>query len=277
MLRGRTDAMLVPAIDTGPMTSHGLEAPIAHRRPGGVPPAAVRALARESVVVAAAMIAYFAVRNLTEGSTVDAARNAGRLADLERWLGIAWEHALQSVVVGSDLLTTLANWVYIWGHWPVILVSAVVLFLVRRTEYYALRNAIVLSGLIGFAFFALFPVAPPRLVDPALIDTVTEHSEAYRTLQPPGLTNQYAAFPSLHVGWNLLVGLALFRAFTHTAVRVFALATPVLMAFAVVTTANHWLVDVPAGIAVVLVARRLTETGRGAQAATLVSDGWRRG
>ena len=69
-----------------------------------------------------------------------------------------------------------------------------------------------LSGAIGFLFFALLPVAPPRLADPSLIDTVTLHSEAYRALQPPGLTNQYAAFPSLHFGWNLLVGFAVWGA-----------------------------------------------------------------
>ena len=73
-----------------------------------------------------------------------------------------------------------------------------------------------ISGLIGFAFFAAFPVAPPRLADRGIVDTVTEYSESYRALQPPALTNKYAAFPSLHAGWNL-VGIVLFQATTHRA------------------------------------------------------------
>ena len=107
---------------------------------------------------------------------------------------------------------TLANWVYIWGHWPVDPRRRRRAVPHAAAAVHVLRDAIIVSGVIGFAFFALFPVAPPRLVDPALVDTV-RCTQAYRALQPPGLTNQFAAFPSLHVGWNLLVGIALFDAF----------------------------------------------------------------
>jgi membrane-associated phospholipid phosphatase len=109
-----------------------------------------------------------------------------------------------------------------------------------------------ISGAVGFLFFALLPLAPPRLVGLGLVDTVTEQSNAYRALQPPGLTNQYAAFPSLHAGWNLLVGAVLLVAGVPLLVRLFALVSPVAMAFAVVATANHYVLDVAAGYAVVL-------------------------
>jgi membrane-associated phospholipid phosphatase len=104
---------------------------------------------------------------------------------------------------------------------------------------------------------------------------VTEESSAYRALQPPGLTNQYAAFPSLHAGWNLLVGIVLFLAFAHFALRVFAILSPVLMALAVVLTANHFVLDVAAGYAVVLVglAGAFVLDRRRRDAARLVPDG----
>jgi hypothetical protein len=210
-------------------------------------------LLREATLVALAILLYFGIRNATVGSADAAFANAERLLDFERALGLAREGAIQGTVAGSEALVTLVNWVYIWGHWPVILTAAVVLYVRDRRRYVLLRNALFVSGAIGFLFFALFPVAPPRLLSLGLVDTVTEQSHAYRALQPPGLTNQYAAFPSLHVGWNVLVGIVLFVATTSLAARAFAIASPLAMAFAVVATANHFVVDVAAGVAVVLV------------------------
>lgn len=84
------------------------------------------------------------------------------------------------------------------------------------------------------------------------MDTVTLHSRAYRVLQPPTLTDLFASMPSLHVGWNLLMGIALARESTHPAARVFGLLMPAAMFAAVVLTANHYLLDGVAGSALVL-------------------------
>jgi hypothetical protein len=234
---------------------------------------------REVILVAGAMLLYFGVRNLTSGSETRAVGNALRVFDLERSLGLALEKAAQSLVLGSGRLVDLSNWVYIWGHWPPILLSAVVLFLFRKERYLLLRDAMFVSGAIGFLFFALFPVAPPRLLDLGLIDTVTERSNAYRTLQPPGLTNQFAAFPSLHAGWNLLLGIVLFTSTRHPLVRAVAVVSPIMMSLSVVTTANHFVLDVPAGYAVVLfglwVSHRIRRGDRRTRrAATLGRDGF---
>jgi hypothetical protein len=231
-------------------------------------------LAREVVLVTFAILVYFGVRNVTVGSEPTARANALSLYDLERALGIAWEGAIQGLVMGSDTLVTLTNWVYIWGHWPVILSTAVVLYLTRRAHYRLLRNAMFVSGAIGFLFFALLPVAPPRLLDLGLDDTVTQRSSSYRALQPPGLTNQFAAFPSLHVGWNILVGIVVFTATTVLAIRVVAVLLPLAMAFAVVATANHFVLDVAGGLALVLVGLLAArELERRRTTATLGSDG----
>jgi hypothetical protein len=219
----------------------------------GVAASARDGFVREALLVALAILAYFAIRNATGGGTEQAAENAGRIARVEEWLGIAWEKPVQDAIVGNDLLVMLTNWVYIWGHWPVVLGVAAALFVYRHDRYLLLRNALFVSGAIGFLFFALFPAAPPRLFDPALVDTVTNESSSYRALQPPGLTNQYAAFPSLHLGFNVVVGVVLFLAATRLAIRLFAVAGPILMCFAVVATANHFVLDVVGGLAVVAV------------------------
>ena len=95
--------------------------------------------------------------------------------------------------------------------------------------------------------FVSYPVAPPRLADLGLIDTVTQRSQAYRVLQPPDFVNQYAAMPSLHAGWDLLIGMSIVAAASTVWLRTVGFAMPVLMAFSVVVTANHYIVDVVAG------------------------------
>ena len=229
---------------------------------------------REAGFVFIAILAYFLVRNLTAGSAEVAFDNAQRIVDVEHWGRLDWEDELQAAVADNDFLIMLANWVYIWGHWPVILGTAVVLFFRRRDRYQLLRNALIVSGTIGFVLFALFPVAPPRMLELGLVDTVTEQSHAYRALQPPGLTNQYAAFPSLHFGWNVVVGIVLLATTAHLAVRLFAVASPLAMGFAVVATANHFVLDIAAGLLVVLVGLAVAYAiERRKRAATLRSSG----
>ncbi len=216
-------------------------------------------------ILAAAIVVYFGVRTLTEGSPATAARNAGRIIDLERSLGLHVESTMQEYVVDHDGLARLANWIYIWGHWPVII--AVLAWLVVRVpdRYTVYRDAMLISGLVGIVIFATFPVAPPRLLDLGMTDTVTEQSHAYRVLQPPSLVNQFAAMPSFHAGWDLLMGIALVREGRRIWVRVLGCLLPIAMGLSVVVTANHYLLDVVVGMAIVvgaLVVAHLMHTRR---------------
>jgi hypothetical protein len=208
-----------------------------------------RALAavRQFVLVGLAVLFYFLVRGLTEGDPSRAVRHAHALVDLEERLGLDWEPAVHGFTVDHPTLRMLANWVYIWGHWPVIIPCLIWLYRRHPASYGRLRNACFISGALGLLIFAGYPVAPPRLTPDGFVDTVTRWSHAYRVLQPPALVNRYAALPSLHAGWNLLLGLAMFHATKRRAVRVFAVVLPVLMAVAVVATANHYVLDVVAG------------------------------
>jgi membrane-associated phospholipid phosphatase len=213
-----------------------------------------RAGRRELLVFAAAYLVYFGVRAMTEGDAAAAVRNALRLHRLERTLDVDWEAAVQRVVLNSRWLLDAANAVYMYGHWPVLIIGGALLFHLRRGEYFRLRNVCLLSGALGLIVFALFPVAPPRLAPTGLVDTITAHASGYRKVLPTNIVNEYAAMPSFHAGWNLILGVELFRASRHAAVRLFAVVMPVGMAFAVVATANHYILDVVAGALVVLTA-----------------------
>src|SRR4029079_18928630 len=131
-------------------------------------------------------------------------------------------------------------------------VAGILLFRYRRDHYVRLRDACLLSGLVGLVVFSVFPVTPPRLTDLPLIDTVTRNDAGYRQLVPPSLVNQYAAMPSFHAGWNLLLGIVVFGATRNPLLRALSVLGPSAMIVAVVATANHFVVDVIAGVAIVL-------------------------
>jgi hypothetical protein len=210
-------------------------------------------VARELGLLLPAVLLYFAVRGLVDAREADAVRNAGRIIDLERTLGLLHEERLQGWILQSGWLVDLMNWVYIWGHWPVLAATALWLLLRHPREYPVYRNALLVSGAVGMFIFALFPVAPPRLMpDMAFVDTVTQQSQSYRVLQPTSLTNPYAAVPSFHFGWNLLMGIAIARLASGRFARVFGALMPVAMLLAIVLTANHYFLDAAIGGALVL-------------------------
>lgn len=212
----------------------------------------LRFAAWQVAIVLGAIVAYFGVRGLTEGDPAAANRNAARVLDAEHALGIAIEQPIQHAITFSAWAMTLANWVYIWMHWPIVIGTLIWLIRTNRLEYLQLRNAIIISGLIGLMIFVSFPVAPPRLFSPEFVDTVTERSYSYRVLQPPAFVNRYAAMPSLHFGWNLLVGIVWYRVARSRGMKVAAVLMPAAMAWAVVATANHWVLDVLIGGTVAL-------------------------
>jgi hypothetical protein len=207
---------------------------------------------REIALFVVAYLVYFGVRAITEGAPAVAQHHATQVIDFERRLGIAWERSVQDSVLHNTVLLDAANAVYVYGHWPVIIVAGVLLYRHRRRRYYQLRTAFIISGLIGLVIFALYPVAPPRLTDLPLVDTVTQRAEGYRQVVPKALVNQYAALPSFHAGWNVLLGIIVVRATSNRLLRGLAVVGPAAMVLAVVATANHFIVDVLAGVAIAL-------------------------
>jgi hypothetical protein len=210
----------------------------------------------EIIVIGAGWFLYQFVRGLVEGGRVDTAfSNADSLIAVERSLGIFWEVQLQSLIVGNLFLINLFNWVYIWGYLPVIGAIAIWLYLFRRGNFARYRNAFLISGAMGLVIFALLPMAPPRfLPDAGFVDTVGLHAEIYKSMQNPALVNQYAAMPSLHLGWMLLIGLAVFETAKVIWARTLGLFMPVPMLASIILTGNHFILDAVAGVAVALVA-----------------------
>lgn len=223
---------------------------VGQRSRAGANPAPV---VRETAIVTAALLLYLFVRGLIRGREAAAFENAAWLTDLEQRLGFFWEPRIQEWVLDHSWLVTLANWVYVWTYWPVLLATMVWLFVWHRGVVAVYRNALLLSGAIGLVCFAVFPLAPPRFLSGwGFVDTVAVGSDAYASLYPSSVANWYAAMPSLHVGWTLLMGIALATRSSHRLVRTIGMVLPLAMFVATVVTANHYLADGLVGAAVAL-------------------------
>ena len=210
----------------------------------------------EVLLIGVAYVAYQLVRGVVEGGRVEAAfANANALIRFERSVGIFWEVQLQGLILSNAFLIDFFNWIYIWGHLPVIGVLAIWIYLFRRGVFARYRNAFLISGAIGLVFFMTLPMAPPRFLPQfGFIATITLHDEVYHALQHPAFVNQYAAMPSLHLGWNLLMGFAIFETTKVWWAKAFGLLLPIPMLIAIILTGNHFVLDAVAGVAVALAA-----------------------
>jgi hypothetical protein len=216
------------------------------RSPVGLPD-----LGRELLIVVTAYFCYFGGRSFVEGREVEATLRAIDLVHLQQNLGIFWEVDIQSWVLSHSLVENFANWTYVWGHWPVIILTAVWLFFMKRNEYSMYRNAFLISGSIGLMVFTLYPLAPPRLTPGfGFVDTANAYHLGPATSM---LVNEYAAMPSLHFGWNLLVGIAIIQHAQSLPAKVLGVVMPAAMFFAIVATGNHYILDGVMGAVVALI------------------------
>jgi hypothetical protein len=215
---------------------------------------ALRLLTEASILVAA-YLAYEVVRRLVAPDSGDAFGHAFNIIRFEQELGIFFEPSLQRLIVDHHWLVTLFNWVYVWGYLPVISAAALYLYVRHHDFYTRYRNAFLLSGAAGLLIFAMLPVAPPRMFPEfGFVDTVRLNSSVYRSFEGSDLVNEFAAVPSFHFGWILLVGIALIQTNHHILVRGTAILLPLLMLAAVLFTANHYVIDAIIGGAIVLAA-----------------------
>ncbi|MYJ02136.1 MAG: inositol phosphorylceramide synthase [Chloroflexi bacterium] len=216
----------------------------------------MREFLRELAAVAVAGLIYYLVRGAVSDRADEAFQRARDILELEVRLRLDWETAIHEAILGSDLLIDLANGAYFWGHLPLLIVFAVWLWRADRRVWRLVRNALLISAAVGMVSYYLFPTAPPRLMpELGYIDTLALRAAPAYQAQEVGLfVNPYAALPSLHVGWALLAGIALWRISPRRSARLLAIAIPLSQCWAVVATANHWTLDAVAGVAVCVAA-----------------------
>jgi len=211
-----------------------------------------RPWARELTLFLAAYLLYSLGRFVAVGDVGVATGNARAIVDLERSLGIDVEQGVQNAFDGTWALWLL-NHLYLAAQLAVV--PAALAFLYRRSHghYELLRNTVLATWLISLPVYAFLPVAPPRLADVGLVDTITSQTGvALDSKLTTAFYNQYAAVPSLHAGFALAVSAALAAAATRRAWQVIACLWGPIVCLAVVATGNHFVTDIAAGIVITM-------------------------
>ncbi|MCK9901716.1 phosphatase PAP2 family protein [Frankia sp. Cpl3] len=225
-------------------------------------------------------VGYGLSRHLATGREPEALGNALDVWHLERFLHLPDEAVLQGAVLAHEWIPRGANWYYVGIHFPAAILLLVWVFARHREHWRRVRNVIILATGVGLVIHLLFPLAPPRFLPemvPALrlVDTGAVLGPSPYSDATDGVANQYAAMPSLHVGWAVLEAWAVVTILRHRA-RWLALIQPLATVAVVVVTANHYWLDGIVGAllvagAVILVGRR----GPGTEAPAVVSRGFR--
>ena len=239
----------------------------------------------EILLIASALPMYYLVRGQAHQRVGEAVQRGVDIVNFEKSIGIFWEVQLQSWILPYDWLVTFLNAFYLYGHLPIIGVLAVWMYFWHRPQYLLMRNAFLLSGAIGLLIFVNFPTAPPRLlaangVDIGFVDTIFQEYKRSRPDTPSFFVNEYAAMPSLHIGWNLLVGITLWLSTRNIFMRAFGVLMPITMFAVIVLTANHYIIDAFAGFGVMMLGLMIAVAGRTAVSralARLPEDARRRG
>jgi membrane-associated phospholipid phosphatase len=194
---------------------------------------------------------YLAVRHLTDRDPTKAIVNGLRVISLEqRFSHHLFELTVERVADSSSTLITAAAWTYWNSEFTVIGLTLLWVYLRRHERFSRFRNTILLANLIGLIGFALVPTAPPWMFPHmGFVDGVNHQSALLQSLG-----NSYAAMPSLHAADALIVGW--FMVVTSRTIWAKALWAlwPLWVWFCVIATANHYLLDVFAGIAVAVAA-----------------------
>ena len=206
----------------------------------------------ELLFIIPAYAAYQFVRGAVHGQAGTAFDNASKLITIEQRLGIFHEAFLQQLILPREWAVDFFNYLYIWGHLPVIIIVALWLYGRHRENYALFRNAFLISGLIALIGFATLPLTPPRYMPEfGFTDTIVR-AQSYYAFQNPKIVNQYAAMPSLHFGWDLLVAIAIGTQTRAKHLRWVAVVLPAIMLGGIVLTANHYFLDAAAGALVAL-------------------------
>jgi hypothetical protein len=225
--------------------------------------AAIRGF-REIVLIAAVYTMYDLTRYLVEGKTSVAMDHGHDLLHFEQRIGVAPEHALNKLFTAHLSLGLPADYIYATLHYIVTPVVLVWMWRRHSSAYASARTVLMVATILALVGYSVFPVAPPRLL-PGFVDTMAQFSHygwwSNAASAPRGLgadTNQFAAMPSLHVGWAIWCGWMLVRYGRHRATKIFGVAYPLILSLDVMVSANHYFVDVVAGAAVMAVAYSVT-------------------
>ena len=234
-------------------------------------PPALRGLVsspHRGLVEGATLVALYGVYELIRGggnATLSVARaHTDSIVSFERHLHVFGEQSLQHAAHAVPALPSLLGAAYVILHFVGTTAFIVWMYRRHRDHFAFVRNTLIASTAIGLSIYVLYPAAPPRLAGLGFVDTVTNGAHLNLSSNLLGsVYNPYAAVPSLHFGYSLIVGFGVATYAKRRALRIIGASYPAVMLIVIVATGNHFFFDAAAGGIVVgigyLVARLIGE------------------
>ncbi len=223
---------------------------------------------RQLAILVGVDVGYELVRGIADSQRADAIVHGQHVIAFERGTHTFFEPSLQAFFLPAHWLIDIANQMYLNAQFSIAFGFLIWLYLFRNESYYFVRNMFVVSMGLALVGYTLFPTAPPRMFpEHGFVDTITDFSNVnHNSALAKIFINPYAAVPSMHCAFALMIGGTGLRVCRHRWSRVFWAVWPLLIAWVVIVTANHYWVDVALGwlvaIAAALVAQRLLARAR---------------
>ncbi len=205
------------------------------------------------------LLAYQVARGVADRDAARAFENGLTVLDFERRAGALFELSLQGVLSSSELLIELTSWTYWLSQFAVLGIALLWIYLRRNEAFLRFRNMILVANTLGLVGYILLPTAPPRMFpDHGFVDTLAAFSSLNHGSAAVELaSNPFAAMPSLHAADSLLVGVVMATLVRRPLAKALWLLWPAWVWFTVLATANHFWLDIAAGVLVAALAAAL--------------------
>jgi PAP2 superfamily len=194
-----------------------------------------------------AYLGYRLVRGLVESDYSAAFAHARDLIALERGMHLFVEPSVQAWASGSHVVMTICSWIYVNAQTSVTIGALIYLYLRHNKSFYFVRNMFMIAMAIALIGYIVFPTAPPRFMPEwGFVDSVADFTHVSineHSSSVSAITNLYAAVPSMHVAFALMIGWTLARLVRSPFARVAWTIYPFMMAFVIIVTANHFILD----------------------------------
>jgi hypothetical protein len=194
-------------------------------------------------------ILYETVRGVAESNPAGAFSNARAIVDFEQSTGLFFEQGLQAWAMGQRVLIDMANFMYVNSHFVMTTGALVWLYLRHNDRFYFVRNMFMVAMGLALLGYVLMPTAPPRFFpELGFVDTIAYYVNVKHDSGLVALFfNPYAAVPSMHVAFALMVSVPALLVVRHRIAKVLWAVYPLLVTFVVLVTGNHWFMDAVAG------------------------------
>jgi hypothetical protein len=203
---------------------------------------------RQVSLFGAAYLAYALLRGLAAGGAGAAFTHARQVISFERTLHFFVEPSIQTWASSSHFVVVAASWIYVNAQTSVTIGALVYLYVRHNKSFYFVRNMFVIAMLLALVGYVVFPTAPPRfLPEWGFVDTVASTTGVQDKGSVGALLNLYAAVPSMHVAFALMIAWPLAQLSRRRVVGMLWLLYPLLMTFVIIITANHFIVDAVLG------------------------------